>query len=91
MLTKLISLGADVNQRNSVGLTPLHIATMKGSKEYVRYLLRYGADPDVLTAEGQHCRDLTDDKEILSCFEDLNEIIPTSGACVAIKEEKNND
>ena len=41
---------------------------MNGSKEYVRYLLRNGADPDALTADGQHCRDLTDDEELLSYF-----------------------
>ena len=67
VLPKLISLGADINQLNSVGLAPLHIAVMD-NKEHVRYLLRHGADPDVLTADGRHCRDLTDDEEILSYF-----------------------
>jgi ankyrin repeat protein len=42
-----ISEGADVNVKNSEGLTPLHYAAFKGHKDIVELLLAHGADVNV--------------------------------------------
>jgi len=42
-----ISAGADVNVKNSEGLTPLHYAAFKGHKDIVELLLAHGADVNV--------------------------------------------
>ncbi len=47
----LISEGADVNVKNSVGWTPLHYAAREGDKEIVSLLLAHGADVNIGGAE----------------------------------------
>ncbi|MFT5716462.1 MAG: ankyrin repeat protein/uncharacterized caspase-like protein [Oleiphilaceae bacterium] len=44
-----LSLGADVEWRNSDGFTPLHIATRDGRLEMVKTLIEYGANVNVTT------------------------------------------
>jgi ankyrin repeat protein len=44
-LEQLLSDGADVNARNSGGLTPLHAAALMGHLEAATFLLAHGADP----------------------------------------------
>lgn len=45
-LSLLKKKGANVNARNSFGLTPLHIATWRNHAPVVRRLLEAGADPN---------------------------------------------
>ena len=41
---ELISLGADVNEPDSVGLTPIHKAFCSGNEELINFLISEGAD-----------------------------------------------
>lgn len=41
----LLDLGANINAKNKIGLTPLHAAKMRGNQEMVEHLLAKGADP----------------------------------------------
>ena len=43
---------------NKYGFTPLHVAVMNESLEMVKLLLDAGADPRLLTEQGQSCLDL---------------------------------
>lgn len=47
----LIAVGADVNKRDSDGLTPLMIAAAKGNIEIVRVLVEAGADVNFQTED----------------------------------------
>lgn len=49
----LLILGADVNAKNTMGHTPLFSAVANGKTEQVMLLLRYGADPSVLSQDQQ--------------------------------------
>jgi ankyrin repeat protein len=55
---ELIKRGIDVNKMNKYGFTPLHVAVMNESLEMVNLLLDAGADPWLLTKQGQSCLDL---------------------------------
>lgn len=51
-------LGADVNQRDHQGYTPLHNAASRGDTEMVRYLVEHGADVTVVSRYGQTAADM---------------------------------
>jgi ankyrin repeat protein len=51
------SLGMDVNQKNSMGITALHGAANRGSDDIIRYLVAEGAD---LTAQDNEHRSALD-------------------------------
>jgi ankyrin repeat protein len=51
------SLGMDVNQKNSMGITALHGAANRGSDDIIRYLVEQGAD---LTAQDNEHRSALD-------------------------------
>ena len=42
----LVKKDANVNQRNSFGVTPLHMAAFRGKIDFVRFFLDHGADID---------------------------------------------
>jgi len=50
--------GADVNQLDSWGYTPLHYASSRGDNEMIRYLVEQGGDPGVITRLGQSTADI---------------------------------
>ncbi len=53
MVKFLISKGADVNDRNDNGATPLMLAAMRGNKESVELLAAKGADVNVKANKGE--------------------------------------
>ncbi|CAG2189907.1 unnamed protein product [Mytilus edulis] len=70
----LCARGADVNQINSQGYTPLHDAIKRGDVEVITELLAYGADSSLnVTAgkdEGKTCKDLAGTrKEIIHALD----------------------
>jgi ankyrin repeat protein len=51
-------LGADVNQRDNDGYTPMHHAAARGDNELIMYLVSKGADPKVVSRRGQSTADM---------------------------------
>ncbi len=49
----LIKAGADVNEANQFGATPMSQAALRGDTEVLRLLLKGGANPDSPNAEGE--------------------------------------
>ncbi len=45
-------LGADVNQRDYLGFTPLHHAASRGNDDVIRFLVSRGADPTAVSRAG---------------------------------------
>lgn len=67
LLEKAIEMGADINQKNKDGLTPLHIAAMKAQdQELLALLLEKGADKKILTEFEESAYDLAAENEALS-------------------------
>jgi hypothetical protein len=51
-------LGADVNQRDNDGYTPMHHAAARGDNELILYLVSKGADPKAVSRRGQTTVDM---------------------------------
>jgi len=51
-------LGADVNQRDNDGYTPMHHAAARGDNELIMYLVSKGADPKAVSRRGQSTADM---------------------------------
>lgn len=49
----LILYGADVNEANEAGITPLIFSILHGNPRIIRLLVRFGADLDARTAQGE--------------------------------------
>ncbi|KAG8176894.1 hypothetical protein JTE90_000479 [Oedothorax gibbosus] len=49
VLDMLLAAGSDINERNNNGFTALHLASARGQKFLVEYLIENGADPDIPT------------------------------------------
>ncbi len=54
----LLELGADINQRDHNGYTPLHHAAARGDTEMVQWLVDHGADVMVVSRKGQTTVDM---------------------------------
>ncbi|XP_019645979.1 PREDICTED: ankyrin repeat domain-containing protein 40-like [Branchiostoma belcheri] len=66
-LCSLLASGVGVNSQNPVnGWSPLHWAVKRGHKNLVSRLLAAGADPALLTSQGQVPAQLTDSPDIRS-------------------------
>jgi ankyrin repeat protein len=52
-------LGADVDERDGWGYTPLHYAASRGDNELIRYLVSKGADVGAIARLGQSTVDMT--------------------------------
>ena len=51
-------VGADVNERDYLGFTPLHNAAARGDVEMIMYLVEQGADVKALTRKGETTADM---------------------------------
>ncbi|MFM8532383.1 MAG: ankyrin repeat domain-containing protein, partial [Acidimicrobiia bacterium] len=51
-------LGANVNERDNDGYTPLHHAAARGDNEMILYLVSKGADPKAVARSGQTTVDM---------------------------------
>jgi ankyrin repeat protein len=63
----LISSGANINARDSLGRTPLYIASKYNSVETVKILLFELADPFLTPNDGKSINQVSKNFEILSC------------------------
>ena len=67
LLSKAKELNVDINQKNDDGLTPLHLAAMKGKDEtMLKWLLANGADKGILTDFEESAFDLATENELLA-------------------------
>jgi len=67
LIQKALELGADVNQKNSDGLAPLHLAAMKAIDEkLLQLLINQGADKKMLTDFDESAYDLAQENELLN-------------------------
>ncbi|KAM8945676.1 protein phosphatase 1 regulatory subunit 27 [Pelodytes ibericus] len=66
----LIKYGADIEQRDENGWTPLHMACSDGHPHIARYLLSLGACQDVVNSEGETPSELIDSdcEELVQIF-----------------------
>ena len=51
-------LGADVNQRDHDGYSPVHHAAARGDNDVIRYLVEHGADVTFVSRRGQTTVDM---------------------------------
>ncbi|ARV14144.1 ankyrin repeat domain-containing protein [Polaribacter sp. SA4-12] len=66
LIAKALTLGADVNQKNSDGITPLHLAAMKlKNVRTLKMLIKKGADKSILTEFEESAYDLAKENELL--------------------------
>src|SRR5690606_5330041 len=75
-------LGADVNQRDFYGYTPLHHAAGRGFRDVIDYLLEQGADPTAISRSGQSAADMANGPVSLGAppFPDIIEHLLSLGA-----------
>ena len=66
LIEKAFILGADINQKNSDGMTPLHLAAMKlKNVRTLKMLIKKGADKSILTEFKESAYDLAKENELL--------------------------
>ncbi|ANW97077.1 hypothetical protein AXE80_12620 [Wenyingzhuangia fucanilytica] len=66
LIKKALELGADINQKNSDGLTPLHLAAMKATDvKLLHFLIGKGADKTITTDFEETAYDLAKENELL--------------------------
>ena len=71
IIESLLIHGAWVNVRNEAGFSPLMISTNKIKLEQFRLLIKYGADPFMLTMEGQSLLHLAVNNNNLQLVQEL--------------------
>ncbi|XP_073537331.1 protein phosphatase 1 regulatory subunit 27 [Phyllobates terribilis] len=66
----LVKYGADIEQRDENGWTPLHMACSDAHPHIARYLLSLGAEKDVVNSEGEKPCELIDSdcEELVQLF-----------------------
>ena len=73
--------GADVNQRDADGYTPLHNAASRGDVEMIRYLVENGADVMVVSRRGQTTADMANGpQQRIQPFPEAIELLVSLGA-----------
>ncbi|MDI7172579.1 ankyrin repeat domain-containing protein [Leptospira santarosai] len=71
MISILIEGGADPDQRDANGMSPLHHCVNEGRLEALRILLEKGADPNVRDSDGVTCINLSKSSHGMSEFAEL--------------------
>ena len=67
LLEKAIEMGANINSKNNINLSPLHLAAMKATnKELIDVLLKNGAEKNTLTEFNESPYDLALQNELLN-------------------------
>ena len=67
LLKKAIDLGVDLNQKNDINLSPLHLAAMKAKDtKLISILLAYGADKNIRTNFNESPYDMAIQNELLN-------------------------
>ena len=87
-MARLISANADLNAKNVLGWTPLHIFASYSNIEAVSLLLRHEADSNVLNSQGETPLDIArwvEDKEIAALIE--SHVLKT---CAMTKQIRHN-
>ena len=66
LLEKAIELGVDLNYKNDINISPLHLAAMKATNtELIKVLLNQGADKNTVTEFNESPYDLAIQNELL--------------------------
>ncbi|AOP35393.1 hypothetical protein A0128_17025 [Leptospira tipperaryensis] len=71
MMSILISFGADLNQKDTNGMSPLHHCVNEGKLIPFQILLEKGADPNVQDFDGVTCMNLAKSSHGMSEFAEL--------------------
>ncbi|WP_061224637.1 ankyrin repeat domain-containing protein [Leptospira weilii] len=71
MISTLIKGGAELDQRDKNGMSPLHHCVSEGKLESLRFLLEKGADPNVRDLDGVTCINLAKSSHGMSEFVEL--------------------
>ncbi|EMF81838.1 ankyrin repeat protein [Leptospira weilii serovar Topaz str. LT2116] len=71
MISTLIKGGAELDQRDKSGMSPLHHCVSEGKLEFLRFLLEKGADPNVRDLDGVTCINLAKSSHGMSEFVEL--------------------
>lgn len=72
MVILLVDHGANVNEFDNLGLTPLMVAAKNGNSDIVAFLLEHDADPNLRNKSGWNAYDfakMRGDKEVIDLFQ----------------------
>ena len=86
ILLTLIQLGIDVNVRDCVGDTPLHVAIERGNSDVIRILVTHGASAVLTNWVG----DTSLHRAVISRFLKTEDLKYTLSACTGINQEEGN-
>jgi len=71
MVKYLLKQGANANQLEQEQWSPLHFATIAGKIKVVKILLDAGANVDIINVQGYLADQLTEDKKIIKCIQEI--------------------
>ena len=86
VLQAIINHGADVNTQNKDNVTALMITCRKGNMDAINALLKAGADPSIIDANGASCLHHASDGD---CRKEVLQTLIDCGVDVNIKSKKN--
>ena len=77
----LLEHGADVNNKDKDGWTPLLHAICRQPRDVIIFLLNHGADPNIKNNKGRTAKDFvpTWNPSVIDLFDDFNDFIKEPG------------